>query len=477
MKHQHDPSGNEMPRPHPSAEIPPSEVLAQRRAFLEISDSEEILPSEVLARRRAFLEISDSEEIPPSEVLAQRRAFLEISDSEEIPPSEVLAQRRAFLEISDADVERVRGLSDLFDSFLDGFVEQFYAHLLTNPVTATFLTDAAVVARLKQGMKGYFESLLRARMDADYVVDRRRIGQIHAEVGLEPQWFLGAYNQYLQYTFRQFAAHCGGDLGHYVEGTLALLKLLLLDMGLALDAYFAQSTEHLRTALRLLAQSNAELKEFAHLASHDLKSPLAAVANLCEEFLDEFGPQIPAEGRALIEAARSRSLKLGRMVGELLEISEAGGQKDQRIRVATRRLLDEVLERLRPEIEGRPIEISVPDHLPEVHAHPGRLREVFYNVLSNAVKYLDKEDGMIRLSTETALGEHIFSISDNGPGIADTDLPQIFAPFRRLPQHRNKSGSGLGLYFVKLFVEEEGGHVWVQSHVGEGTQFFIGLPA
>ncbi|MGC1719148.1 MAG: protoglobin domain-containing protein [Isosphaeraceae bacterium] len=396
---------------------------------------------------------------------------------EEIPPSEVLAQRRAFLEISDADVERVRGLAGLFDSFLDGYVEQFYAHLVAHPVTASFLTDAHLVARLKQAQKRYFESLLRARLDADYVVDRQRIGQVHADVGLEPSWFLGAYNQYLQYTFRQFAAHCGGDLGCYVEGTLALLKLLLLDMGLAQDLYFARSTELLRTALRLLAKSNVELKEFADLASHDLKTPLATVASLCEEFLDEFGPQVPAEGRGLIEAARSKTLKLGRMIDELLEISEAGAQTSHRVPVATRPLLDEVLERLRPEIEGRSIQISVPDHLPEVHAHPGRLSEVFYHVLSNAVKFLDKEAGTIRLGVEAANGEHIFCISDNGSGIAEADLPQIFAPFRRLPQHRNKPGSGLGLYFVKTFVEEQGGRVWVESRVGEGTQFYIALPA
>jgi signal transduction histidine kinase len=394
--------------------------------------------------------------------------------SEEIPPSEVLARRRAFLEISDADTERVRGLAGLFDSFLDGYIEQLFAHMAAHPVTASFPTD---VPCLKQALKQYFESVLRARLDADYVVDRQRVGQAYADFGLEPSWFLGAYNQYLQYVFRQFAAHCGGDLGCYVEGTLALLKLLMLDMGLALDPYVARSTEDLRTALQLLAQSNVELREFARLASHDLKTPLATVANLCEEFLEEFGPQVPAEGRGLIEAARSKTFKLGRMLDELLEISEAGTQTNQRVPVATRPLLDEVLDRLRPEIEGRSIQISVPDHLPEVHAHPSRLREVFYHVLSNAVKFLDKEDGMIRVGTETAHGEHIFSISDNGPGIAEAELPQIFAPFRRLPQHRNKPGSGLGLYFVKTFVEEEGGHVWVQSHVGEGTQFYIALPA
>ena len=139
--------------------------------------------------------------------------------SEEIPPSEVLARRRAFLEISDADVERVRGLAGLFDSFLDGYVEQFYAHLVAHPVTASFLTDADprqeggapmtrrhpvtasfltdadLVARLKQAQKRYFESLLGARLDADYVVDRQRIVQLHAHVGLKPPLFLGTYNQ------------------------------------------------------------------------------------------------------------------------------------------------------------------------------------------------------------------------------------------------------------------------------------------
>jgi signal transduction histidine kinase len=398
------------------------------------------------------------------------------SPTEGRTPAEVLLNRRAFLEISDVDLERVRGLAELFGSYLDEFVEQFYAHLFAGAVTASFLTDPELVARLKQTQKQYFASLLEARLGVDYVADRRRIGRKHAEVGLEPQWFLGAYNQYLQFCFRKFAATCGGDFECYVEGTLALLKVVLLDTGLALDAYFAQSTEHLRAALRLLAQSNAELKEFARLASHDLKSPLGAVAGLCEEFLDEFGGQVPEEGRKLIESARARVLTLGRMIGELLSMSEASAQPDQRMRVATRRVLDEVLERLRPEVEGRSIQFVLPDNLPDVRAHPGRLQEVFYHVMSNAVKFMDKEYGTIVLGAETSNGECVFCISDNGPGIAESDLPQIFAPFRRLPQHRDKPGSGLGLYFVKSFIEDQGGRVWVESRLGEGSQFYIAVP-
>jgi signal transduction histidine kinase len=396
---------------------------------------------------------------------------------EESSPADELGRRRAYLGLADEDVERARALSDVFGSFLDDFVEHFYSHLLAHPETAGFLTSPDLVVRLKETQRQYFESLFEARLDAAYVDDRRRIGRAHAEVGLEPQWYLGAYNQYMQYCFREFAGRCGGDLGRYADGTLTVLKILLLDMGLALDAYFAQSTGQLRKALELLAQSNTELREFARLASHDLKTPLATVAGYCEEFLDEFGDRVPEAGRSLIEAARARTLELARTIGELLSISEASAQPEQRTRVPTRRILDEVLERLRPELELRPIRVVLPNGLPDVWGHPSRLHEVFYALLSNAIKYLDKEEGIIRLECNAKDGEQIFCVSDNGPGIPENELKAIFAPFRRLPRHRGYPGSGLGLHFVKTLVEEQGGRAWVESHLGEGSRFFVAWPA
>jgi len=396
------------------------------------------------------------------------------------PPSaaaaSVIVKRRAFLELTDADLERVRGLEGTFHSFLDTFVDRFYAHLFAHAETAALLTDTELVSRLKQAQRRYFETLVQAKIDAGYAEERWRIGRAHAEAGLEPQWFLGAYNQYIQYCFQQYARHCEGDLERYAAGTLSLMKVLLLDMGLALDAYFDQSTAQLRTALEMLAQSNTELKEFARLASHDLKTPLATVAGYCEEFLDEFGPQVPEQGRILIEAARHRTVQLSRTINDLLALSEASAQPGQREHVATRRLLDEVLERLRPEIERRPVHIVLPDQLPDVWAHPARLQEVFFNLLSNAVKFVDKDPGTIEVSVISRGGEHVFCVCDNGPGIADADQAKIFAPFRRLPQHREFPGSGLGLYFVKTIVEELGGRIWVESKSGEGCRFFVALP-
>src|SRR5262249_31642738 len=157
-------------------------------------------------------------------------------------------------------------------------------------------------------------------------------------------------------------------------------------------------------------------------------------------------------------------------------ISEAGARPEQRTLVPTRQLLDEVLERLRPEIEERPIQILLPDRLPDVRAHPSRLHEVFYALIANAIKYMDKDEGLIQLDCGPGGGEHVFSVRDNGPGIPEADLNAVFAPFRRLPQHRHLPGSGLGLHFVKMIAEELGGRVWAESRVGVGSRFFVALP-
>ncbi len=391
-------------------------------------------------------------------------------------PDQILDERRAFLELTDSDIEKVREMAGAFRSFLDDFTTQFYHHLFAHSATASYLSDPGTVERLKKAQRLYFESVLDARLDAAYVRERLRMGQAHAEVGLEPKWFLGAYNQYLQFCFRRFAGHCDGNLDRYVEGTLSLLKVMLLDMGLALDSYFTQATEELRKALRLLSQSNGELKEFARLASHDLKTPLATVAGYCDEFLDEFGHEVSSEGRRLIEAAKAKTLGLGHTVDELLTLSEASAQPHRRTLVPIRRLFEAALGRLSSEVESGGVTVVLPDDMPEVFAHPGRLQEVFYNLLSNAVKYMDKQPGTVEVSVTSLEGMHLICVRDNGPGIPESDWAKIFAPFRRLPQHHGRPGSGLGLYFVKTIIEEQGGQVWVTSQVGHGSRFFVTLP-
>ena len=231
-----------------------------------------------------------------------------------------LAQRLAFLDLDEADVARLRP-APLFSRHEDDFVEAFYRHLFSFPETAAFLQDPALVERLKEAQRVHFASMLDAAWDEEYVERRHQVGDTHADVGIGPDVFLGAYNQYVQYCFRHLIPELGQRERADLERLLSVLKVIFLDVGLTLDAYFARSSESQRQALDMLWKANVELRQFAQLASHDLKTPLATVANLCDEALDEFGEQMPAGARDLVEAARQRTFRMSRMIDELLAFS------------------------------------------------------------------------------------------------------------------------------------------------------------
>ena len=187
----------------------------------------------------------------------------------------------------------------------DEFVEQFYRHLFAFPQTARFLKDPELVERLKQQQQAHLQSMLEDDVNEEYMARRRRVGDIHAHVGISPQMFLGAYNQYLQYCLRLLATEPEIPLAEFVEQVLSLLKAIFLDIELTLDAYFTEATQNLRQALELVFRTNTELRQFAQLTSHDLKTPLATVVNLCDEALDEFSGEMPAPAAELISAAKS----------------------------------------------------------------------------------------------------------------------------------------------------------------------------
>lgn len=374
-----------------------------------------------------------------------------------------------------ADAERLRSMTADFGRWADDFVEVFYRHLFAFPETARFLQSPATVAWLKQAQREHFRSMLEAQWDDDYFQRRHTVGLAHAEVGIEPQPFLGAYNQYVQYSFRRLAEQCAGDVDGFMEQTLSLLKAIFFDIGLTLDAYFAQSTHKLRQALDMYWKANVELRQFAQLTSHDLKTPLATVANLCDEALDEFGEQMPDTARDLVAAAKARTFRMSRMIDELLASAVTMEHGEQNAAIDAQQSLDEALELTRPLLDQRGVEVELVRPLPRVWGNGVRLREAFVNLLTNTAKFIERRPARVTIDAQTHGDRAVIVVADNGPGIPTDELQKIFVPFRRLPSSRNQPGSGLGLYFTKNLVTQQEGRIWATSQSGQGSQFHIEL--
>lgn len=386
-----------------------------------------------------------------------------------------LDMRLAYLELSSADQARLRRLSPKFEELSEELVDAFYRHLFSSQESARFLGDPQLVARLKQIQREHFASLLEADWDRSYVERRRRIGQSHAEIGIDPSLFLGAYSQFVQLSFCRLWPVDGARMPPLVEELLSLVKAVFLDIDLTLEAYFMRATQSMQQALDMYWKANTELRQFAHLTSHDLKTPLATVANFCDEALDEFGDQMPEEAKKLVESARTRTFRMSAMIDELLSTVTSFDLAGKLQEISSQAALAEAIERLRPEMSTKRIELDVPTSMPMVWGDAVRLRESFYNVMSNAVKYMERSPGHIRVAVQPHADGVEFVISDDGPGIPSEDLELIFAPFRRSPSHRNKPGSGLGLYFTKTMIEHQGGRLWAESELGRGSSFHIFL--
>jgi signal transduction histidine kinase len=386
-----------------------------------------------------------------------------------------LAKRLEFLALSNEDARRLRETGPAFEAVADRFVKQFYAHLFAFEQTARFLRDATVVEALKRTQKEHFRTMFDACWDDAYVQQRRQVGRAHAAIGIEPQYFLGAYNQFLSFYLSNLCPVGQAVTHDDIEQMRSMLKAIFLDVGLSLDAYFQRSTEDLQRALGMLWEANKELKQFAHFTSHDLKTPLGTVANLCDEVIDEFGSQIPQEARTLIESARHTAYRMSTMIDELLSLSSPFDDDMAQEPISTEAVLGEAIERISPALKRKNIEVVLPAHYPRVVAKKIALREVFFNLFSNAAKYIERTDGRIVVGAKVADQRCVLSVADNGPGIPADELHRIFAPFHRLKMHQNTDGCGLGLYFAKSLVEQQDGRIWAESRLGEGSCFFVSL--
>ena len=224
-----------------------------------------------------------------------------------------------------------------------------------------------------------------------------------------------------------------------------------------------------------LARSNQDLEQFAYVASHDLQEPLRMVATYTQLLAERYQGKLDSEADKYIHYAVDGALRMQKLVQDLLAFSRVGRQGLTLESVDCNAVLQASLVNMGAAIEesGAVIQHT---QLPRVMADSSQLAQVFQNLVGNAIKFRGSEPPLIRVSAELKGKQWVFSVADNGIGIAPEHAESVFAIFRRLHTRAEYPGDGIGLSICKKIIEQHGGRIWVESELGQGSTFEFTLP-
>lgn len=263
----------------------------------------------------------------------------------------------------------------------------------------------------------------------------------------------------------------------------ARLRMLVMELVIS-------RAENLAALNADLARSNEELDAFAYVASHDLKEPLRGIHKYAHQLLEQSGG-LSTDDRHKLEALMRLTQRMDSLLNALLHLSRVGRAELHFEDVDLAAVLDEAIEMVGGRLSTTPATFVVPRPLPLHHCDRVRVREVFVNLLSNALKYSDRpmrriEVGWIDAAPGTDVpglqpgdhGHRVFYVRDDGIGIRPQHAAQVFDLFKRLhTRDQYGGGTGAGLAIVRLLVERQGGRVWLDSAFGHGTTFYFTLPS
>jgi PAS domain S-box-containing protein len=224
-----------------------------------------------------------------------------------------------------------------------------------------------------------------------------------------------------------------------------------------------------------LERSNGELQQFAYVASHDLQEPLRAVAGCVQMLGERNAGKLDDRSTELMKFAIDGATRMQTLINDLLAFSRVGSKGINKAWIDARLVAEKALRQLNGSIKESNAAITI-GALPHAWADPVQLTQLFQNLIGNAIKFRTDRRPEIQVDAEQVGRETIFTVRDNGIGIAPEYHSKLFGLFQRLNGRREYAGTGIGLAICKKIVERHGGRIWVESRSGEGASFRFALP-
>jgi PAS domain S-box-containing protein len=374
-------------------------------------------------------------------------------------------------EKTQADKEIVYGLICLHEDL------QFYKkqgdHLLDNFKTALFSSAAISITNsngyikdvnsLFQNLSGYnIDELLGKRLD---LIDDEN-NQSQNYINLKPFIISGK-------TWRGEVASLTktGDL-FWLDTHIFPIK----NMEGHIYEYWSVSTEITkRKQIELeLINKNSELEEFTYILSHDLKAPVRQIKQLTKSIEEDFGSEFSEDCKETFELLTSRANKLNSLIDGILDYSRADYKNTEDQLVNLNLLVKDLIDNTE---KPNNLKIEILNELPSVRANEVKMDQIFENLIGNAIKYMDKPNGLIKIKVDdTASDLYRFEISDNGPGIEEKFLETIFNVFVTAHGSQRSDSTGIGLAVTKKIINAYGGQIGCNSVVSKGSTFWFTWP-
>ena len=245
-------------------------------------------------------------------------------------------------------------------------------------------------------------------------------------------------------------------------------------IGLALDVTESKrDRQKVKKNAKELVKINRELNQFAYIISHDLKAPLRAITNLSEWIQEDLGDTDNEEVRNNLRLLRNRAGRMENLINGILEYARVSRTRMKFEVIDTEEVVNDVLDTL---MVPAKFKVKVSDQMPRVTFPRVNMEQLFSNLISNAVKYHDKEHGNIEIGYNDLGDYHEFFVQDDGPGIAREYHEKIFVIFQTLHARDSIESTGVGLSIVKKILEDRGGEISIESVKGKGTKFIFKIP-
>ncbi len=235
---------------------------------------------------------------------------------------------------------------------------------------------------------------------------------------------------------------------------------------------YAKESEY---KIKILEEKNREIAQFNYVASHDLQEPLRTVISFSELLKKNYAGKLGSDADTYLSFIVDSSVRMQKLINGLLEYSKIGADKNLVV-VDCNKIITEIIsdfDTILVEVGGKVIS----DPLPKIYGFELELRQLLQNLISNGLKFsAQKEYPIINIKVAENQNEYIFSVSDNGMGIDKKYHGRIFGIFQRLHNKEAYKGTGIGLATCQKIVEMHGGRIWVESAIGEGSNFYFTIP-